>query len=575
MESSSFGPESSFGASQDNSVHSPKQSTEHDPGDDSSDDAQSQSRHSDTIDPMVFDEPSRPLSPDTSPQRSEDEVSVLVSDYRSPSRLSSQHTHGESPFTPMRPRFAFRNSSYVRAMQNNDNSPPHYHINSPPTSQQRVNRFPTPSRNSTPRSVRSSRSARHSTSPSKKPKKEYPLILLHVTILPIPQPYSTAVMERVLPPHIISNWKLLNEKATSTVLERGILIPHPREDYETLEERLLESLELVLPRILKCGHFHLSEEESQAILQDGEDLNFGGVESKDLDICPECDRPIRDGRYGTGEGNRRWDVKVYAANGLMRSGAWSAAWREMERVDVEIMPWLTEDMRRDLDVAKEEEAALIEEQQRQGHDMHSRSESIMDEERMKEIYGGGEPQDFIDGLQDEKLRNVPSPATAPFQQPHEIPLSTLLSNYVLGLAQDPRNIAIGVLTLLVFFLSMMAARSTSHQVLPVSHLASAPSIQHHSVASDSNSPQLSPISSTSALLAEDVPEMVASEPEKIIFADANVQAEDLRAHPAQSTPQKLLEPLVGDGPAAADQSSNEPKSTTSPLPEEDHEDLGG
>jgi len=34
------------------------------------------------------------------------------------------------------------------------------------------------------------------------------------------------VLESVLPGYILENWKLLQEKATETVLERGILIPH-------------------------------------------------------------------------------------------------------------------------------------------------------------------------------------------------------------------------------------------------------------------------------------------------------------------------------------------------------------
>ena len=472
--------------SQVHDVYASHQHIDEESGDDASDDTGSHRRHSVIDDQVIFDEPPQPLSPDTSPQRSEDEVSVLLSSHK-----SSQHTQAESPFTPMsRPRFAFRNSSYVRAMQHHDNSPPHYQLGSPATSQQRINRFPTPTRNSTPRSVRSSRSARNSVSPSKKLKKEYPLVLLHVTVLPISQPYSQSVMERVLPAHVIANWKLLHEKTTSTILERGILIPHPREDYEMLEERLLESLELALPRILKCGHFHLSEEESEAILEAGEDTEVEKEGSKDIDICPDCDRRIRDGRFGTGEGNRRWDIKIYAANGLMRSGAWSAAWREMERVDAGITPWLGDSLRRDLEAAAEEERMVIEEQRRQEVDLDLRSESRMDEERMKEIYGDGETQEFVDGLPQEQPRNAPpfSMATPSAQDHDEIPLTTLLQRYVQNLAQDPKNVAIGILSLLLVFLAVLAARPAPPSHIPlVAPIESVSSILHTAASSVSTS----------------------------------------------------------------------------------------
>ena len=82
----------------------------------------------------------------------------------------------------------------------------------------------------------------------KKVKQGFPLVSLHVTLLPIPVSYSPAIMQKVLPHQILENWKLIQEKVTNTVLERGILIPHPRDEYELLEERLLESLELKVPK---------------------------------------------------------------------------------------------------------------------------------------------------------------------------------------------------------------------------------------------------------------------------------------------------------------------------------------
>lgn len=310
-------------------------------------------------------------------------------------------------------------------------------------------------------------------------KKEYPLVLLHVTLLPIPTPYTRTVMERVLPPHVLENWKLLREKITPTVLERGILIPHPREDYDLLEERLLESLELRMPRILKCGHFHLNEEEAaelDALAEEEQEED----EANDADICADCGRRVRDGRYGSGTGSRRWDIKLYAANGLMRAGAWGAAWREMERVDVEVCPFVTEEMKRDLEIAKEQEEAeeAIRRAEQELRDLpipsedttkigDERSANGIDEARMREIYGD-HAQDYIDGL-----HSSPSPPPPPiYSSPtttkrraqasapaHPLPLSTLLRNYIVLLSRDPRNLAIALLSLLVLLLAM-ASRST-------------------------------------------------------------------------------------------------------------------
>ena len=437
----------------------------------------------------IFDPPSHTSSPDTSPQHSgsDDEISVLLSDYQNPSRLPSAQHHSSSPYTPLKIRpSGFRNPSSVRAMR--DTTPPHYSLASPPlstSSRQRYSavQFPTPSRNGTPRSQRSPSKL---SSPSKKTaaaKKEYPLVLLHVTLLPIPTPYTRTVMERVLPSHILENWKLLREKITPTVLERGILIPHPREDYDLVEERLLESLELRMPRILKCGHFHLNEEEVAELDALAEE-EIEDEEANDADICADCGRRVRDGRYGSGTGSRRWDIKLYAANGLMRAGAWGAAWREMERVDVEVCPFVTEEMKRDLEIAKEQEEAeeAIRRAEQELHELPIRGEETtkiederreangIDEARMREIYGD-EAQDYIDGLHSSpSLPQQPvysnqtttkrrAPAPAPATPAHQLPLSTLLRNYIVLLSRDPRNLAIALLSLLVLLLAM-ASRST-------------------------------------------------------------------------------------------------------------------
>lgn len=417
-------------------------------------------------DEAVFDRPSRTSSPRTS-HGSEDDISVLESSYEPPN-----HT---SPFTPLKARSRFRNPSSVRAMQM-DTTPPHI---ATPSSQQRQ-RLYTPSQHGTPRSARSHRSVISSPSklsPAKKVKKEYPLVLLHVTLLPMPLSYSPEILETVLPPSILANWKLLQEKATDTVLERGILIPHPKEDYDLLEERLLESLELKIPRILKCGHFHLSPEEEADIAAESD--SEAETDAHDADICLDCGRRIRDGKFGSaGTGSKRWDIKLFAANGLMRAGAWSAAWREMERVDVEILPWMEEDMKRELELRREEdERARAEQAQAQ------REEGIggLDDARLREIYGH-DAQAFVDGLGDEMPAAAPTPqrthTKVPMGSKEEAPLWDLLREYMYHATQDRRNLAILFLSIVILFLSMGSSASNRSytQVQDMVHMSRTPPI---------------------------------------------------------------------------------------------------
>lgn len=312
-------------------------------------------------------------------------------------------------------------------------------------------------------------------SPTKTIKKENPLVLLHMTLLPIPHEYPRSALEHVLPPTILANWQLLMEKMSPTVLHRGVLIPHPREDYDLLEERLLESLELRQTRILKCGHFHLSaEEEADINVYEDEFPEEQTEDEKKLDICPDCGRKIRDGRFGdTGSGSKRWDVKVFAANGLMRAGAWHAAWREMERVDIEILPWMEESMRRELDARAEDE-----ERMKQEEELARKEEGVggLDDERLKEIYGQelpslAEVHDETTSIASLQFGNASTPRRpfnlqTTYQRP-DIPLSELMRNYCYLLAQDRRNIALLLLSILVVFLSLR---------LPAQNPTSAPAL---------------------------------------------------------------------------------------------------
>lgn len=506
-------------------------------------------RHSSDADEAVFDDESHQSSPRTS-HHSDDDISILLPESK---YEISDRPHESSPYTPLKARSPFRNPSSVRAIQM-DTTPPYL---SSPKSQQRY-RFTNPSRNDTPRSIRSLHITT-SRSPMKKLKREFPLVLLHVTLLPIPVSYSPAIMQKVLPHHILENWKLLQEKVTDTVLERGILIPHPRDEYELLEERLLESLELKVPKILQCGHFHRDEDEGPYHNQSNHD---DANSDDDADICDDCGRRVRDGRFGTGTRTKRWNIKVFAANGLMRTGAWAAAWREMERIDVEIIPWIDEDMKRHLELQKQEESRRIPRQvQEENQDQSPRATSTMDEARMREIYGD-EPLPYIDGSEDEvhklnETRVSPSPdlqhehqfrpespsdrrqacPESPLNSQYQrqayaeaIPLEVLLRNYIYLAAQDRRNIAIFFLSLLVLFLALSKPAAVPLQITPPSpdYFSTTASIPTFEVITQS----LAPISSSA----------FASHPLSVSVSSFEVRSHTPSAAPIASIPQHPPEP---------------------------------
>lgn len=451
-------------------------------------------------DGAIFDEGPAHSSPTTSQTSGhhEDEIMSELPDDLLPT--SPPEGKPRAPYTPTKQHqhqraSPFRHPSSVRAMQMDVTPPFSYspYISSPRSLRHRASAS---SKHSTPRSVHAKRLT---PAAATKEKREYPLVLLHVTLLPIVLPYSLELMTAVLPESIMENYNLLRDKVNETTLERGILLAHPKEDYELLEERLLESLELRLPRILKCGHFHPPDDLDAGTAEESEDeVDEQEVADKnDLDICNDCGRRIRDGRMGCGSGVRRWNIKIYAANGLMRAGAWAAAWREMERVDVEIEPWIPEDLRRELEAKKEqimeEEAKdeqLVQDQTEEEDPVGSveceqREGRIAEQEQqmLREMYGEDTairtPNVSRTGLRpslDHELRNTTRASEAPhetrqwsrspsFQRKKrrgssdEIPLSTLLRNYLLLTASDKRNIAIVGLILAVILLALRPSPS--------------------------------------------------------------------------------------------------------------------
>jgi hypothetical protein len=355
------------------------------------------------------------------------------------------------------------------------------------------------------------------------------------------------MMVRIMPDWLVENYKLLEEKLQDIILmRRGLLIPHPRDEYDLLEERILESLELKAPRLLKCGHFIGPEDDTdkedecdEASLPDdntgrGSRMSGGtfteeqewkdGMEDPDASMCSDCHHEVKRPGKGIGAGKRRWQVKIYAANGLMPANAWTACWNDMERCDVEISPWIPDELRKTFErrIVEEEEAVNRKhmyalELQRQIQDAALKQKVVEEEEaerkRLDEAERlersgeekAAEKKRFEDAVEEkiagakeeirmeleaqamveadsiaERLRaleeslkeptkkSVPVSLTAPSRtlRAADIPLSTLLKNYILVLLKDQRNIIILVLGALVVFLAMNMDRAPAGLHVP-------------------------------------------------------------------------------------------------------------
>ncbi|KAL4799112.1 hypothetical protein BDV19DRAFT_326328 [Aspergillus venezuelensis] len=316
--------------------------------------------------------------------------------------------------------------------------------------------------------------------PKVKKEKEYPLVLLHCTLLSpslpvsglIRHPDRQKILKEVLPPVYWKRWKLLEDKIGSGVLRyRGVLISHPEDLYDLLEERLLESLELQHPR-LDHGHF-VGRDES-----DSETEHSARDESStedDEDECPDCG-----GRFVRHNTTRKWEIKVFAANGLMRAGAWAAAWKEMEKVDIEVGLWLPNDVRASLerrladDSSDKPESRLAVSLLQEPENipvgtpvpaLPLPSPSIAEPQPQGQFIQPQErsPSPFVPEVtppQSDNKGNTHAPKPS-----EEIDLQTLLVNYIRVLASDPRNIAIVFLSILVAYVAI-----NHHQVAPTSEL---------------------------------------------------------------------------------------------------------
>ena len=206
-------------------------------------------------------------------------------------------------------------------------------------------------------------------------------------------------------------WKQLQARVGDTVSDRGVLLPHPQNDFEVLEERLLEAMELPLrrrARILECGHYlgpaNEMEMADDEIVSDEEDFEENPAPTDNRHWCSTCQSDIRFDSLGEGKTFR---TKVYASNGLMKAGAWDACWKEMERVDVELEPILDPSVVDELEriAATQEREAIEAEIAASTHIDGAEPENSFDalptrdgerelyEERMREIYGQPDSHD--------------------------------------------------------------------------------------------------------------------------------------------------------------------------------------
>ncbi|XXG96306.1 hypothetical protein Hte_002587 [Hypoxylon texense] len=498
------------------------------------DDGGDSSSHHEATDEDVFSDKSPRSSMgsyDGVPEHHKDSDNMTTIHTRSP-RISDisqyEKEYEKEEFIPTArgtPRPPFRTPSDVRAMQMS--SPPPSVLGSPRSTKRHL---PTVSRLGTPTASAQYSPKRMSTPPRFKSRKEAPLVLLHVTLLPLRWVWgdllnsldTDELSDRAKT--LRESWRLLQDRIGDTVIERGILLGHPQNDYEVLEERLLEALELPFrrrARILECGHYIGPANEGCLTEDEESEDEWGSVRSRNASRrhwCGTCNSEIRYDSLGT---DKIFRVKVYASNGLMKAGAWTACWKEMERVDAEVEPIVELDVQEELvrlaasqqerefthheeaEIAKEVAQQLKEEHQKEQADfIHSRNHSgspqpdhepirsprsdeerrWRDEERLREIYGESppppsprQPPSREPSVHPQQDSYVPPPSPSPppprqsspekayEQEPHKhtyqnASLPELLLQSVRVLMQDRKNVVIFTLSI---FVLMLALRSTT------------------------------------------------------------------------------------------------------------------
>ncbi|KAF3925134.1 hypothetical protein ABW20_dc0100922 [Dactylellina cionopaga] len=162
-----------------------------------------------------------------------------------------------------------------------------------------------------------------------------PLVLLHVTLLPLP---IQGPASSVLANH-------LRRMISPTIVARGLLLPHPNDDYDALLEMVAENLGLdqeTPPPFRKAATYAADDCASHS------EGSYMSSSEEDVEaFCPSCSRRRLKPEFARHDRPRRhrrpfnhtekwYTINVFASNGLMRAGAWSRSWEEMERVDVEV-----------------------------------------------------------------------------------------------------------------------------------------------------------------------------------------------------------------------------------------------
>ncbi|KAF4550773.1 Hypothetical protein D9617_16g015630 [Elsinoe fawcettii] len=360
------------------------------------------------------------------------------------------------------------------------------------------------------------------------PQDDLPLVLLHVTLLPLPSGLNSSHAE-VLDEGTKQRLALLKMKLVGEVAKRGLLIKHPRADYELLEERILQALELEEGRVTVDGHYIPLHDDEDGEAREEEDRVDSGaeVEEEEGDKCETCCRKVRGAGHGVG-GGKKWEVQIFAGNGRMRAETWGVAWREMEVVDVLVVPWMGEEEKLRVEAAGQERVRTADgntEEQTEGEDDGEKGSKVDEEEALRRQIQDEEQlrRDQHEALMLEKImaleakiydlnsnpeqekRRIPRRRSSDYSElppafkPEQVPVEVLLRNYLKVMAKDVRNIIITILLAVVVVLGIRvtAVRSANQlerfdscRAMGETIAGSLAKLQHHaSVASTSITPQ--------------------------------------------------------------------------------------
>ena len=332
-------------------------------------------------------------------------------------------------------RIPFRTPSAIRAMQMSSPTPSVFNGASPRSGKRQVGSVPRTSHFHSPAASAQYSPKGRSTPTRLKPRREAPLVLLHVTLLPLRWMWGD-VLDGLDPINgkafgetnevfeasehlktLRDAWRELQDCVGETVLERGVLLPHPQDDFEVLEERLLEALELPLrrrARILECGHYlgpaNMMTDDEDNETDDGYTSETSRAREDKRHWCRTCNGDIKYEHLGPGKVFR---VKVYASNGLMKAGAWEACWKDMERVDVEVEPIVEPAMQAELERLATIQMELEEQRQREAE--AEADEDLRQQELEQAVHAETEDAKERSGVED--TLPIPSDPQLPWTEP--------------------------------------------------------------------------------------------------------------------------------------------------------------